>query len=116
MHARNPREAASAPRGVPGMLPALRHRGADQGPGGDEMPRREGPRRLERASPPGDPADEHYPGPVAALLRVSAGQELGRLPWLALLCLRSRFLRPRLAMSRTSVLLRHNGRVAPVGC
>ena len=28
----------------------------------------------------------------------SQRQALGRLPWLALLCLRSRFLRPRLAM------------------
>src|ERR1700756_1129771 len=75
------------------------------------MPWREGPRKLEGASPAGDPPDHHHPGSgVAPELRY----ELGRLPWLALLYLRSRFLRPRLAMLSN---LRHcsdAGRTAPV--
>ena len=105
------RETATRPRGMP-MPRRLRPRGADQGVDLDEMQRREGPRGLTGAPPAGDPPDHHHPwwtlatrsqkpprfGTNWGLLRLFAGYALGRLPWSALLYLRSRFLRPRLAI------------------
>ena len=93
------RQAQAPPRRMPGVPAALRRRGAGQDADRQEVQRREGARSGFAS---GCASRSAAPRSSAAASAPTFEPALGRLPWLAFECLRSRFLRPRLAM----VLLR----------
>ena len=101
VHARDPRQAAPPPRGMPGLPAPLRRRGEDQALIAAKCGGEKAPEGLVSGCARDQPHHDHPRTERTDFLAPA----LGRLPWLALLCLRSRFFRPRLAMMSSSQVL-----------